>query len=161
MNEEVNPDLVVNLGDDIEDASREDDLLRYGECQAILREATEQCGRGVVPELLPALELSRALERATLESRVVMAYEGERRGTLKSALQDAPGTVSLFVGPEGGYAPAEAASAREAGARLITLGPRVLRFIQTVVGNAQAAIDGQVSFFLECLPKEKTHSVVL
>jgi 3',5'-cyclic-AMP phosphodiesterase len=39
MNEEVHPDLVVNLGDDIEDASREDDLLRYGECQAILREA--------------------------------------------------------------------------------------------------------------------------
>jgi 3',5'-cyclic-AMP phosphodiesterase len=39
MNDEVRPDMVVNLGDDIEDASREADLLRYGECQAILREA--------------------------------------------------------------------------------------------------------------------------
>jgi 3',5'-cyclic-AMP phosphodiesterase len=38
MNEEVHPDLVVNLGDDIEDESREADLARYGECQAILRE---------------------------------------------------------------------------------------------------------------------------
>jgi 3',5'-cyclic-AMP phosphodiesterase len=38
MNEEVRPDLVVNLGDDIEDESREADLARYGECQAILRE---------------------------------------------------------------------------------------------------------------------------
>jgi 3',5'-cyclic AMP phosphodiesterase CpdA len=37
MNEEVKPDLVVNLGDDIEDESREVDLARYGECQAILR----------------------------------------------------------------------------------------------------------------------------
>src|SRR5580692_2757685 len=39
MNEEVKPDLVVNLGDDIEDESREADLARYGECQAILRTA--------------------------------------------------------------------------------------------------------------------------
>jgi 3',5'-cyclic AMP phosphodiesterase CpdA len=39
MNEVVKPDLVVNLGDDIEDESREKDLERYGECQAILRTA--------------------------------------------------------------------------------------------------------------------------
>jgi 3',5'-cyclic-AMP phosphodiesterase len=37
MNEEVRPDLVVNLGDDIEDESRAADLARYGECQGILR----------------------------------------------------------------------------------------------------------------------------
>jgi 3',5'-cyclic AMP phosphodiesterase CpdA len=39
MNDVVKPDLVVNLGDDIEDESREADLQRYGECQAILRTA--------------------------------------------------------------------------------------------------------------------------
>jgi 3',5'-cyclic AMP phosphodiesterase CpdA len=39
MNDEVRPDLVVNLGDDIEDESRDADLARYGECQAILRGA--------------------------------------------------------------------------------------------------------------------------
>jgi 3',5'-cyclic AMP phosphodiesterase CpdA len=33
------PDFVVNLGDDIEDESRDADLARYGECQAILRTA--------------------------------------------------------------------------------------------------------------------------
>jgi 3',5'-cyclic AMP phosphodiesterase CpdA len=37
MNDEVRPGLVVNLGDDIEDESREADLARYGECQGILR----------------------------------------------------------------------------------------------------------------------------
>jgi 3',5'-cyclic AMP phosphodiesterase CpdA len=40
MNEVIRADLVVNLGDDIEDESREADLARYGECQAILRGAT-------------------------------------------------------------------------------------------------------------------------
>ena len=39
MNEEVKPDLFVNLGDDIEDESIEADLSRYAECQAILRGA--------------------------------------------------------------------------------------------------------------------------
>jgi 3',5'-cyclic AMP phosphodiesterase CpdA len=39
MNEVVRPDLVVNLGDDIEDESAEVDRARYGECQAILRGA--------------------------------------------------------------------------------------------------------------------------
>jgi 3',5'-cyclic-AMP phosphodiesterase len=37
MNDDVNPHLVINLGDDIEDESREADLARYAECQAILR----------------------------------------------------------------------------------------------------------------------------
>jgi 3',5'-cyclic-AMP phosphodiesterase len=40
MNDEVRPDLVVNLGDDIEDESRDADLARYEECQAILRGAS-------------------------------------------------------------------------------------------------------------------------
>lgn len=39
MNDDIKPDLLVNLGDDIEDESREADLARYGECQAILRTA--------------------------------------------------------------------------------------------------------------------------
>ena len=40
MNDEVKPDLVVNLGDDIEDESRDGDLARYRECQTILRQST-------------------------------------------------------------------------------------------------------------------------
>ncbi len=39
MNREVKPDLVVNLGDDIEDESPEADRARYAECQGILRGA--------------------------------------------------------------------------------------------------------------------------
>ncbi|MBX3222220.1 MAG: metallophosphoesterase [Labilithrix sp.] len=42
MNEEVRPDLLVNLGDDIEDESRDADLTRYGACQEILRTASAE-----------------------------------------------------------------------------------------------------------------------
>lgn len=37
MNEEIRPDLFINLGDDVEDESKKADLARYEECQAILR----------------------------------------------------------------------------------------------------------------------------
>jgi Icc protein len=37
MNHDAKPDLVVNLGDDIEDESPEVDRARYGECLGILR----------------------------------------------------------------------------------------------------------------------------
>ena len=37
------------------------------------------------------------------------------------------GEVSIFVGPEGGFAPDEIAAAQEAGAAIVTLGRRVLR----------------------------------
>src|SRR5262245_57865533 len=39
MNEEVRPDLVVNLGDDIEDENPEVDRARYAECLGILGQA--------------------------------------------------------------------------------------------------------------------------
>ncbi len=42
MNETLKPDLLVNLGDDIEDEDREADLRRYTECQEILRTAKSE-----------------------------------------------------------------------------------------------------------------------
>jgi 16S rRNA (uracil1498-N3)-methyltransferase len=95
--------------------------------RAILREAAEQCGRGVVPELVSALPFPEAVARATAEGTLLVAYEGEKRRSVHEALGGGPRAVSVFVGPEGGFAPEEVACAREAGARLITLGPRILR----------------------------------
>jgi 16S rRNA (uracil1498-N3)-methyltransferase len=103
------------------------DEQRLARWQAIVREAAEQCGRGVLPVLGPALPFEAAVAQAARTGRVVMAYEGERQATLHDALADTGPDVALFVGPEGGYAPAEVAHARSAGARLVTLGPRVLR----------------------------------
>jgi 16S rRNA (uracil1498-N3)-methyltransferase len=101
------------------------DERRAARWQSILREATEQCGRGVVPELRPCQAFAQAVKEA--EGTVVMAYERELRRNLKHVLNGTHPTVSLFVGPEGGYSAEEADCASHAGANLITLGPRVLR----------------------------------
>jgi 16S rRNA (uracil1498-N3)-methyltransferase len=101
------------------------DDKRYARWQAILREAAEQSGRGVVPALLPTLGFAAALREAP--GLRVVAYEGERRHSLRSALSSRPGCVSVFVGPEGGFSEDEIFSARDVGAAIVTLGPRVLR----------------------------------
>jgi 16S rRNA (uracil1498-N3)-methyltransferase len=40
---------------------------------------------------------------------------------------DSPARLLLLIGPEGGFTPEEVATAEEAGARLVSLGPRILR----------------------------------
>jgi 16S rRNA (uracil1498-N3)-methyltransferase len=103
------------------------DARRMARWKSILREATEQCGRGRVPGLQPALALDAALRHAVAESRTLVAYEGERDGSLREALAGAPERVSIFIGPEGGYSVKEVELAREIGACVVTLGPRILR----------------------------------
>jgi 16S rRNA (uracil1498-N3)-methyltransferase len=99
--------------------------------QRIAQEAAEQSGRGIVPDVEEAVPLALALTRAAGCGVVLFAYEQERELPLRAALAQVRGrrarVVSLFVGPEGGYEPAEVALARAAGASIVSLGPRILR----------------------------------
>jgi 16S rRNA (uracil1498-N3)-methyltransferase len=102
------------------------DEQRQARWRVILREAAEQCGRGIVPALQPAEAFLRAI--AAAEGTKLVAYEREPRRQLRDVLQSpSTPTVAAFVGPEGGFTPEEADCAERAGAHLITLGPRVLR----------------------------------
>ena len=101
------------------------DDRRVQRWHAILREATEQSGRGSIPELRGGRTFAEAL--ADARGTILVAYEGEREGQLRDALAARPLSVSLFIGPEGGYTAEEVDCARRAGAHLVTLGPRVLR----------------------------------
>lgn len=101
------------------------DEARLSRWRSIIAEAVEQCGRGRVPSLLPALPLAEAIR--TAEGIRIMAYEGEQRGTLSDALSTVERNVSIFVGPEGGYTADEVQQASAAGISLVTLGPRILR----------------------------------
>lgn len=117
---------VVTMRSLVRDAPDEARLARW---RAIIQEATEQCGRGVLPLLGTPRPFSDALQAATRDSLALLAYEREQALALRAALRDArgAGAVSLLVGPEGGYDPAEVDEARQAGALVVSLGPRILR----------------------------------
>jgi len=94
----------------------------------ISQEAAQQCGRGIVPVVGPFVTLASLFEHAPSDTRALMLYESDGRQGLRSILsQDFCGSWILIVGPEGGFAEAEAAFCQANGARLAGIGPRVLR----------------------------------
>ena len=96
--------------------------------QKISREASQQCGRGIVPEVGPFFSLPELFDYTPTGVRVLTLYEGTGREGLRSILaDDLCGSWVVVVGPEGGLSEAEAAYCRDRGGRLAGLGPRILR----------------------------------
>jgi 16S rRNA (uracil1498-N3)-methyltransferase len=96
--------------------------------QRLITEAAEQCGRGRLPTIGETLPFEQAISSAP--GLKLLPYEAERDLRLSDHLRslDArPATVSIFIGPEGGWDESEVALARECGAALVTLGRRVMR----------------------------------
>ena len=112
---------------------RSDRRARGERWRRVVTEAAEQCGRCVLPEISPVTELDDAL--ASASGLRLLLWEEERalglrtvlREELPSSARRGRGTVSLFVGPEGGFTPEEVESARARGAQIVSLGSRVLR----------------------------------
>ena len=97
-----------------------------------------QGGRGIVPQVLQPVPLRRALEHAAREGELLFFYE-EGTESLRETLKNTGDRLFLFVGPEGGFSREEAELAASFGAKLLTLGPRILR-TETAPVAALAAI---------------------
>ena len=95
----------------------------------IAHAAAEQCGRVVLPTVCPTMDFAAAMREAASADLPLFFYEGEGTepmGRLLAA-HPAPRSVSLVVGPEGGFSPEEVAVAQGAGCLLAGLGERILR----------------------------------
>src|SRR5262249_33596971 len=104
--------------------------------RGILAEAVEQCGGSYMPGLTGLVSLSQALSDLPRGGIALFAWEGTRAPSLRATLEEAIALaggieqmpeIRLFIGPEGGFSPAEATLAERHGARLVTLGQRILR----------------------------------
>lgn len=97
--------------------------------ERIIAEAAEQSGRGKLPVLAEAMPLAEALAQARSTSLILFPWEAApEEPSLKAILAGQPvQPVALFIGPEGGFTPAEAELAGAAGGHLLKLGPRMLR----------------------------------
>lgn len=95
----------------------------------IAREASKQCGRARVPEVLEAQPLS-LYARALAEDYdlVLVPWEEAREGGIRAAIRETNAQrIAIVVGPEGGMTREEIAWLTARGARAVTLGPRILR----------------------------------
>lgn len=96
--------------------------------QKIAASASEQSGRGHIPEVITLGSYSEAISRAIQADKSILFYENEHATTLRMALETSVyHTVSLLTGPEGGLEDSEVEKARQAGMEVCTLGNRILR----------------------------------
>ena len=106
---------------------------KLGRLRAVAREAAEQSERGTVPTVDEPMTFTEALQAAAPGS--VLLFEREA-GKRLSELGPPP---SVFIGPEGGFSPAEVEAAQRGGLAIAGLGPRILRS-ETVAVAVAAAI---------------------
>lgn len=93
--------------------------------RSIVKEASEQCKRNIIPEITETISFKQ-LSNYKSESNVA-AYENAY-GTSRYLSQAAQGSsMTVVIGPEGGFSPAELKQLNEMGYESITLGNRILR----------------------------------
>ena len=93
--------------------------------QKIADEAAGQSGRGILPVVETPITWKQALARFAAEN-TLLCYEGGGQ-PIGKLVTPADTAVSLVVGPEGGFDPAEVEAVTAVGGRIATLGPRILR----------------------------------
>ena len=113
---------------------QENHLVRW---RRIALEASKQCGRARLMEITAVLPFESALLTREQAGRMIAspAPGGPELAEFAARLQPGQG-VTAFIGPEGGFAPEELASAAQSGCVAVSMGPRILRVETAAVALA-------------------------
>lgn len=96
----------------------------------IALEASKQSKRGLIPSIKVPIEFHELLKLIKNVDLVVVPYENEKGYGIKQMIKEIDKTVksiAIVIGPEGGFEKKEIELLSENGAKIITLGPRILR----------------------------------
>ncbi|MBI5699725.1 16S rRNA (uracil(1498)-N(3))-methyltransferase [Candidatus Saganbacteria bacterium] len=101
--------------------------------RTIAKEAAEQCGRTLVPDISSLLSFEELLKLGKTFDLALVPWELETGNSLKQALKEprrlaaGPASFLVTIGPEGGFSNEEIAKAGSAGFKAVSLGRRILR----------------------------------
>lgn len=120
-------------------------IKKISRWQKISEVAAKQCGRDRVPKINEITNIKNICNLIKEYDIVLLAYENEEENTLKNELlilKDKANRklrIGIIIGPEGGLDREEVESLKENGAKVITLGKRILR-TETVALNVLSII---------------------
>lgn len=101
---------------------------RVARWQRIAVSSAKQCGRAVVPVVLPVQTLANYLAAPSASARLICVEPSATVSDTRTVQTIAkPQSAHVIVGPEGGWTPAEVTAARAAGVIPVSLGGRTLR----------------------------------
>lgn len=102
--------------------------VRIDRLKKIAEEASKQCGRGIIPTINEVCSFESVVDSLKNFDYVVFPYEHAQRPDLKEFLREQNGKkVAIVVGSEGGFTESEVEQMKNAGAKPVTLGSRIMR----------------------------------
>ena len=117
----------------------------------IALESAKQCGRAVVPDIFDCVSFEEGIRDAAARfDKVILAYELAKDGRISDIVREKVGSVAVVIGSEGGFHPDEVALAEENGAKVVTLGKRILR--------AETASIVSLALVADCMEKYENGS---
>ncbi len=91
--------------------------------------ASKQSKRNIIPKIEKSISISTLCSEIENYDLVIVAYENEENITLKDVLKGNSKikNIAVIVGPEGGISTDEIEKLKERGAKIVSLGNRILR----------------------------------
>lgn len=116
----VTENTVVKIGDKAEKKN-----IRWNK---IAEAAAKQCGRGKIPIVDKIMTFSEAVEASKETDAAIIPYEKETNTNIRQFVKSFTGkSISIFIGPEGGFSENEIELCKKNGISSVSLGKRILR----------------------------------
>ena len=127
----VNQYFPVSMKRSIVKLSGKDEEKKILRWQKIAEGAAKQSGRDVIPKVFNIQNINNVCNNIENYDIVLVAYELEKEKSLKQELQkikvNNDAKIAILIGPEGGIEEEEINLLKKNGAKIISLGKRILR----------------------------------
>lgn len=125
----------VNMQRCVVKINNKDEQKKIYRWQKIAEVASKQSGRDIIPKINSVIKLKDIEKILEDYDLILIAYEKEEKNTLKRELlnlkermkEKSNLNIAILIGPEGGISENEIDYLKQVGAKIITLGKRILR----------------------------------
>lgn len=124
--------IPVNFSRCIVKLSGKDEIKKIERWNKISEVAAKQCGRDIVPKVRNIESIKNISNQIKDYDLVLLAYEMEENNFIKNEIEKIKNTkekykIAVIIGPEGGIERSEVETLKSSGAKVISLGRRILR----------------------------------
>lgn len=113
--------------------SSKDEKKKIERWQKISEMASKQSGRDIIPRINNPIKIKDICNLINELDMIIVPYEKEENYSFKDAIEEIKqkennkASIGIVIGPEGGFDPNEINLLKNAGAKIVTLGKRILR----------------------------------